>query len=131
MLDFAIDWGYIRNNPAKKVKYPAILRQESNSMKPEEVRLLLQKIPANWYVLFLVAITGGLRIGELLAMRWGNVDWAKGQYYVRETLRRKTVDFPKEFGPTKTLESVQKVDLTPVCLNALKTHQRRQAEEKL
>ena len=41
------------------------------------------------------------------------------------------MDFPKEFGPTKTLESVQKVDLTPVCLNALKTHQRRQAEEKL
>ena len=131
MFDFAVDWGYVRNNPAKKVKFPTIPRQENDSMTPEEVRLFLDHVQERWYALFLTAIVGGLRIGELLAMRWSKVDWNRGQYFVKETLRRKTKDRPKEFGPPKTNESAQTVDLTPSCLDALRTHQRRQAQEKL
>jgi integrase len=86
MLNHAVDWGYIRDNPAAKVRYPKIPRREkemeSNILTPAEIRLLLEHVPDRWGALILVAITGGLRIGEILAMRWSNVEWNSGQYPV-------------------------------------------------
>ena len=131
MLDFAVDWEYIRTNPAKKVKYPAIPKREMDCLSPEEVRVFLKKIPERWYAFMLVAITTGVRIGELLAMRWENVDWRQSQYFVKEALKRKNEVSPREFGPPKTEESVALVDLTPVCLDALREQRRLQAAEKL
>lgn len=43
---------------------------------------------ARYLSLFLTAITTGLRIGELLAMKWQNLDWKRGQYFVCESLTR-------------------------------------------
>ena len=88
MLDHAIDWGYIRTNPAKKVRSPRIPKMEMEALAPDEVRDFLGHVPDAWYAFFLVAVSGGLRIGELLAMRWANLNWRTGQYFVKETLLR-------------------------------------------
>jgi len=134
MLNHAVDWGYIRDNPAAKVRYPKIPRREkemeSSILTPAEIRKLLDEIPAEWESLLLVAITGGLRIGEILAMRWGNLDRSSGQYYVRETWVRPKKDRPAVFSPPKTESSIAPVDLTPVCLDLLRVHRGRQKEEK-
>ena len=131
MFDFAVDWGYIRTNPARKVKPPTVPKREMDALAPEEVRLFLEHVPVKWYAFFLTAITTGLRMGELLGMKWRNVDWSSGRYFVKEALRRKTEVRPKEFASPKTKESVAPVDLTPACLDALQEHRKRQAEEKL
>jgi len=131
MLNHACDWGYIRTNPAQKVKDPRVPKHEMDCLTPAEVRLFLGGVPEKWYALFLTAITTGLRIGELLAMKWDNLDWQRSQYFVRESLTRKTETEEAGFAQTKTEGSAQAVDLTPTCLEALQAHRKRQAEERL
>ena len=131
MLDHAVDWGYVRTNPAKKVRYPKIPKRETDCMSVAEVRLFLEKVPERWYAFFLTAITTGLRIGELLAMRWANLDWNGEQYTVKEGWIRPRKEVPAYFAEPKTESSMAPVDLTPTCVDALRAHQGRQAEEKL
>jgi integrase len=100
-------------------------------LNPEEVRQFLGVVPPRWYALFLTAITTGLRVGELIAMRWAHLDWNQGQYYVKEILARKRGSTARGFAPPKTEGSARAVDLTPACPDALREHGKRQAEEKL
>lgn len=131
MLDHACDWGYLRTNPAAKVKNPKIPRREMDAYSPKEVRRFLEKVPEKWYALFLCAVVGGLRIGELMAMKWQNLDWKRGQYFVKESWTRPQGGRPGHFSTPKTESSVAPVDLTPICLEALRAHRKRQVEEVL
>ena len=131
MLNHAIDWGYIRKNPAQKVQDPKIPKREMDCFTPEEVRVLLNQVPAKWFPFFLIAVTTGLRSGELLAMKWQNLDKQNNQYVVKETLTRKRELQEVGFAEVKTQGSAQPVDVTPMCLKALETHKQNQAEEKL
>jgi integrase len=126
VLDHAVDWGYLRHNPASKVKAPKVPKPEMDCLAPEEARVFLDNAPPRWYAFFLTAITTGLRIGELSAMKWGNLDWNQGRYFVKENLTRRG-----EFAKPKTESSLAPVDVTPRCLEALREHRARQAEERL
>ena len=131
ILQCGVDWEYIRSNPATKVSNPKILRREMDCLSPEEVRVFLAHAPQKWGALFLTALTGGLRLGELLAMRWRHLDWNNAQYFVNENLTRKRGRFEGGLARPKTAGSVAPVDLPESCLAALREHGRRQAEEKL
>jgi integrase len=131
MLNHAVDWGYVSVNPATKVKDPRVSRGEMDFLRPEEARKFLSAAPVRWYPFFLTAISTGLRLGELLAMKWGNLDWASERYFVRETLSRARYAYEGGFTSPKTEGSAQSVDLTAACLDALRDHHQRQAEEKL
>ena len=131
ILQCALNWEYIRSNPAKKVENPKIQRREMGCLSPEEVRTFLSHSPRQWYAFFLTALTGGLRLGELLAMRWSNIDWNGAQYFVHENLARRRGGFEGGFGKPKTAGSVALVDLPESCLTALREHRRCQVEKKL
>ncbi len=131
VLGCAVDWGYIRHNPAKLVKDPRVPRREMDCLNPEECRAFLDHAPERWYPFFLTALTTGLRFNELLAMKWKNLDWGSMRYFVKETLTRKTKTTDRGFDAPKTESSVAPVDLTPRCLDALQVHRARQAQEKL
>jgi len=64
-------------------------------------------------------------------MKWANVDWNQGKYFVRETLTRKMETQERGFASPKTEGSAQPVDLTPTCLDALTALRKYQAEERL
>jgi integrase len=102
-----------------------------DSLTPEEARAFLGAASCTWYPFFLTAITTGLRIGELLAMRWENLEWASGRYFVKETLSRARYGYKGGFTAPKTEGSAQSVDLTPACQEALRGHHKRQSELKL
>jgi len=131
MFNHAVDWDYITRNPALKVKDPKIPKRKADFLTPKEVRLLLASLPGKHYAMILTAITSGLRIGELLAMKWSNLDWQSGTYHVQETLTRKRDTQEAGLADVKTESSAQPVDLTPTCLDALREHQREQKEIRL
>jgi len=131
MLSHAVDWGYVRVNPATRVKDPRVPRGEMDFLRPDEARKFLSAVPVRWYPFFLTAISTGLRLGELLAMKWGNMDWGSERYFVRETLSRRRYEYEGGFTSPKTEGSAQSVDLTSACLDALKGHRQRQAAERL
>ena len=124
MFDHAIDWDYLRKNPAKKVPNPKVPKREKDFLAPDEVRALLEHTSERWYAFILVAVTTGLRVGELLAMKWSNVDWDQSKYFVRENLQRKTETHPKGFSAPKSDDSVAPVDLSPRACEALASSSR-------
>jgi integrase len=131
IFNHAIEWDYIHTNPAKHVKNPKILKSEMGFLTPDEVRVLLAHVPNRWYAFFLTAITTGLRVGELLAMKWGNLDWNIEKYYVKETMLRAMGGHASGFAPPKTDTSAAPINLTPSCIKALQQHRRRQSEDRL
>ena len=86
---------------------------------------------ARWNAFFLVGITGCLRIGELFAVRWRNLDWQEGRYYVKETWVRTPRGDASRLGPPKTAGSIAGVDLSPRAVEGLREHQTRQKEERI
>ena len=131
VLQHAVEWNYLRENPALSVKYPTIAKREMDCLKPDEVHALLRALPGKDQIFFYIAITTGLRMGELLAMKWSNISWNDGRYFVRENLARAKGSFKGGLTTPKTTLSAQSVDLTPYCISLLKKHERLQAEEKL
>lgn len=82
------------------------------------------------HALYVVAVSTGLRQGELLALRWGDVDLAGGALAVRATLQR-TKEEGYVLRAPKTKQSQRRIILGTVATAALRAHRARQAEERL
>jgi integrase len=80
--------------------------------------------------LYVLALTTGARQGELLALRWGDMDLESGAMLIYHTLRW---DRPGRWylEAPKTDRSRRRVELEHVTIEVLRTHRRRQLEERL
>lgn len=127
MLHHAVVWGYLKRNPAALVQKPRVEREEMDIFNPEEVRLFLQHVRAKHYALFLTAVLTGLRRGELLALKWGDIDWRSSQIFVRRSLYRGT------FVSPKTNYSCRRVVISTTLREALEQHRliARRSEDDL
>jgi len=76
--------------------------------------------------LFTLAITTGMRQGELLGLRWFDVDWATRRIFVRHTLVR--LHGRWWLGEPRTAKSAGSIELTGANLDLLREHRERQAE---
>jgi len=78
--------------------------------------------------LYALAITTGLRQGELFGLRWEDVDLEAGRLSVRQTLT--TPKGGRKLGPPKRSKSRRSVKLTAGAVKALKAHRERQLDER-
>jgi integrase len=100
------------------------------TLSPEQARILLEAAAgARLEALYVLAINTGMRQGELLALRWTDVDLNAGALHVRATLQRTREGFV--FTEPKTTSSRRQVALTRAAVEALRSHHTRQAEERL
>jgi integrase len=127
-LDQAVSDGLIPRNTAKGIKLPQGKKKEIRPLSPDEVRTLLDAARGDRLeVLYVLAIYTGLREGELLALRWEDVDLEGAVLRVSQTLTR---DGGKvSVGPPKTKNSRRTVRLTEGAVEALRGHLTRQLEE--
>jgi integrase len=127
MLKHASQWGYLRSgsSPMQNVQLPRITRKEMAFLTAKQVRTLLAHVPEEWHSLLVTTALTGMRLGEVLAMRWTNLDVKAGCYQIKERL------YQGEFDVPKTRSSIRRVDLTPRVLAALTRHRGRQSELKL
>ena len=79
--------------------------------------------------LYVLAITTGLRRGELLGLRWDDVDLQRGTLRVGRALVREGGRYV--VGETKTRRGRRLVILTPRTVAALKAHRKRQLEHRV
>jgi integrase len=119
MLGHAVEWGYLSANPAERVKRPPVERKHDNMrvLDPDQIRELLEKAPAEAKGLLLCAITTGMRRGELLGLKWGDVDWHGRRIWVR-----RSIGPDGRFQQPKTRGSVRMIALTPTLISALRLH---------
>jgi integrase len=98
---------------------------------PEQVQTLLCAVQGDrLHALYVLAVSTGMRQGELLALRWRDVDLAGSALAVRATLQR-TKEEGYVLRTPKTKQSQRRITLGAVASAALRTHRARQAEERL
>jgi integrase len=130
-LSNAVKWGLVGRNVASLVSLPHIERYEGQVLTVEQGRKLLEVAQGSRLdVMLLVALTTGMRRGELLALHWSDLNMKAGVLQVRRNLARMTGVGYVEREP-KTKAGRRKIILTPVVLEALKEHQERQQRDRV
>lgn len=105
-------------------------QEEVKALYPVQVRALATAASESPnQALYVVAVHTGLRQGELLGLRWSDVDLDEGKLSVCRSL--KMTDHGLDFGPTKNKASRRSVPLTRSAVAALKVHRLQQHEERL
>lgn len=130
-LDQAVRWGVVARNVADLVDPPKVKRQEMKVLSGEQPRAFLEAASGDRLeALYVLAVTTGMRQGELLALRWRDVDLEDGTLRVTATMQRIS---KKGIGPSepKTAGSRRQIALTGMAVAALRRHRARQAEERL
>ena len=80
----AVNRGYLKENPFRNVKPAREPEREIRVLSVEEVERLLDATPnLKWRTLLLLALTTGMRYGELRYLEWGDVDFEAGLVHVR------------------------------------------------
>jgi integrase len=129
-LERAIKWGLLLRNVAHLTTPPRDERYEFRTLSQSEARSLLSAARGNRLeALYWLAITTGMRQGELLALRWRDVNFETGSLCIRGTLTlrngRKAVSEPKTPGSRRQVAVGEQVK------DVLRAHRARQAEERL
>jgi integrase len=129
-LGAALRLGLVQRNVTELVDAPHVSPPEMQVLTPEQARIFLQAASTDRLeALYVLAITSGMRLGELLAVKWRDVDLDRGSLQVRATLQH--TDEGYNFFQPKTKRSRRHVTLTRGAVEALRRHRARQAEERL
>ncbi|HLF07940.1 MAG TPA: site-specific integrase [Dehalococcoidia bacterium] len=131
-LQDALRWDLVARNVVSLVRPPRRTTGEMRFLGPDDARDLMEAVKGNpLEACFVVALTCGLRSGELQALRWKDVELERRRLRVVATLTTVT-DGEPVFGEPKTQHSRRTVWLSEMAFEALEAHQDRQeAQRKL
>ena len=126
-LSQAVKKGILARNVADAVVAPRKARHEINPLNPEQAQTLLEAAKGDRLeALYVLALTTGMRQGELLALRWSDLDLDRRALQVKGTM------LPDgSTAEPKTSKGRRKITLTSLAVDALKNHSLRQTKEKL
>lgn len=118
VMQYAVRHRYIDHNPVRDAERPKGQGGEEEQIEilsPVEINSLLDATPNPEYnTLFRLAIMSGARQGELLGLKWTDVDWFNSQIHIQRTFNKGAWYKPK----TKT--SNRKIDIGPIMMSELK-----------
>jgi integrase len=129
--------GVIARNPTDLVDPPGRDHPEMQVLSVDQARALLATARmgrhAELEALYVLALTTGMRRGEVLALRWADVDISKRTLTVTGTLQRvKHSDGTStlERAQPKTKTSMRQIPLTAAAVDALERHAQRQGQQR-
>ncbi|GMV42219.1 MAG: hypothetical protein AMXMBFR64_39350 [Myxococcales bacterium] len=99
MFKSGVDWGYLLENPARKVKRLKVPPPKLAAYDAEQTRAFLEtakRLEPELYPLFVTGFRTGLRLGELFALEWGHIDFLKRQIHVVQAFSRSKLKPPKD-----------------------------------
>ena len=129
-LSQAVRWQLLARNPAAAVEPPRPQREQMRALDEAETATLLKLVEGKrLYLPVLLAVTGGLRRGEILALRWQDLDLATGRAVISRSLED-TQDGLRVKSP-KTERGRRTVVLPGYTLDALRSHKAQQAAKRL
>jgi integrase len=130
MLRHAAQWGVVHQNVATLVDAPKARASEVEVLTPEQINVVLSDLRWHWlHPIAVLALGSGARRGELLGLRWRDLDLDVGtmriERAIEQTRQGITVKAPK------TRYGRRVVTLAPVTVDALRAHRRAQQEQWL
>jgi integrase len=120
MLQYAVRNRWLAHNVARDMEKLRDERAEDHRpideciLTPPEIRLLLDHTDARWRPLFFTAIFTGLRQGELLGLKWGDIDWQSRRIHVSRQFTK------GRFTDLKTKYSRRRVDMADDLVSVLR-----------
>jgi len=128
IYDMAVQHELTTRDPSRiRLVYPKDTpRQVPMALTAEQVRALLQNLDPYWWPVFVVSVWTGMRIGEVLAMRWCYLSLDDLRYYVEETLTQ-----DRRFTSPKNDASQAPVPLSPYVCQVLVDQRQQVAAEQL
>ena len=131
LLKTAYRWEMVPRNVADLVTPPSERAHEARFWDSEQAARFLEAAEANrLWALWALAILTGLRQGELLALRWRDVELEGKALRVRHATKR-TKDKARRVGLPKSEQSRRTISLDDMAVSVLRTHKARQNEERL
>lgn len=130
-LGYALKWSLVTRNVATLVDPPRSVRKPVQPLTGDQARTFLayaKQHDDRLWPFFTTAVMTGLRQGELLGLRWTDVDLDAGTLRVRHTLQR--IDGAWQFVEPKTRRSARTLSLPASVVAALRMQKDRQGFER-
>ena len=127
-LKQAVKWQLLSRNPADAVEPPRPEQQEMVVLDGDQIAQLIDAVSGTpLYMATLLAVTTGMRRGEILASRWSDIDLDRGTLSVTQTLE-KSRKGGLQFKQPKTKRSRRNITLPSITIQALRKHRVETAE---
>ncbi len=127
-LKQAVKWQLLSRNPADAVEPPRPVQKDMIVLDGDQTGTLLNAVEgSHLYIPVMLAITTGMRRGEVLALRWSDVDLEHSRLSVTQTLE-KSRKGGLIFKQPKTKRSRRNITLPSITVDALRKRYAEQAE---
>ncbi|MFL0361654.1 tyrosine-type recombinase/integrase [Pseudobacillus sp. 179-B 2D1 NHS] len=122
----------IKDNPTIGITLPKLKRKEINVWSLEQVNLFITEAKSikrltRCFIGFLVSIYTGMRQGEILGLRWKDVDFESQTVYIRQTLTQKA----EIKTGAKNEASIRSIHIPNKLVDELRAYRKQLLQEKL
>lgn len=129
-LEDALKMGLVQQNASDRVSPPRRADHEMITLSEDQARALLEAAQGERFeVLFWLALQTGMRQGELLGLRWPDVELDRASLVVRSSVQKIGKAFT--LGEPKTAHSRRRIALSASMVEHLKSHRTNQKAEKV
>ena len=127
-LNRAVRMRMLARNPCNAVDRPKVPTREMDVLSPEQVRKLFTAADGDpLKALYVTAVGTGARIGELLALRWENIDLPRGTLSIQRTLI--DINGKLSLGEPNSEKGRRRIDLPSFVIETLREHRHIQPAE--
>jgi integrase len=129
-LNKAVEWQMLNNNCSNAVDKPKKAKVDFTVLGDIETNMLLKRLEhMTLYIPVLIAVTTGMRRGEICGLKWENIDLDNGIIYVKEQLQK--IENKLELVKVKTDGSKRKIIMLDYTIPILKEHKKKYLTLKL
>jgi integrase len=130
-LNHALKLGLVYRNVADSVTRPKVVRKEMKTLNDYQVRQLIQVAESEQMRLLLwVAVVTGLRQGELLGLKWSDLDWTSRRIQVQRQVQRRKGD-GLVFCEPKSASGRRVIVLGKSTIEKLREYKNNQLKERI
>lgn len=129
-LKHAVNWQMINNNPTNYVTAPKRNKFEVKVWDADTANSFLENIyGTNLYIPVMLALTTGMREGEIAALKWNNINFK--EHFISVTHNFQRVGNNYELKPPKTAKSKRNISMLDLTFKSLKTYRKSQIKNML
>jgi len=127
-MDLAVAQKIILENPTNACSLPRVEHKEMQTISAEQLQSFLEEAKRSGvYEMYYIELSTGLRRGELLGLKWEDVDMKQGIIRVRRQVSR--IDGKIVEAPLKTKNSYRAVTISPQAIEVLKAQKEKTNDE--
>ena len=130
VFSHAVKWGMVTTNPVAAAEPPRVQRTEIEILAPDQIKVVLHALRGRrLYGVALVGLATGMRRGEIVALRWGDIDLDAGKIRVERSLEQTNAGLA--FKEPKTRAGRRTISVPSSVAAELRNHWREQQEQRL